>query len=366
MSVRTRTGFYRQEVNKTAWEVPERYRELKQVGTGAYGTVCSAQDRRTGVRVAIKKLHRPFQSKLFAKRAYRELRLLKHMKHENVIGLLDVFTSEISLDRFHDFYLVMPFMGTDLGKLMKMERLSQDRVQFLVYQILKGLKYIHSAGIIHRDLKPGNLSVNEDCELKILDFGLARQTDTEMTGYVVTRWYRAPEVILNWMHYTQTVDIWSVGCIMAEMLLGKPLFKGNDHLDQLKEIMKITGTPTADFVTKLQSQDAKNYIRSLPKVPKKDLHFIFSKASSDAVCVLERMLLLDPERRVSASEALAMPFFSEFREPEEETEAQSYDHSMDNTDLPLEQWKRERWMDGWTDPPTGPPTPLPAINDETA
>uniref|UniRef100_A0A8C7IPK4 mitogen-activated protein kinase n=1 Tax=Oncorhynchus kisutch TaxID=8019 RepID=A0A8C7IPK4_ONCKI len=347
MSVRTRTGFYRQEVNKTAWEVPERYRELKQVGTGAYGTVCSAQDRRTGVRVAIKKLHRPFQSKLFAKRAYRELRLLKHMKHENVIGLLDVFTSEISLDRFHDFYLVMPFMGTDLGKLMKMERLSQDRVQFLVYQILKGLKYIHSAGIIHRDLKPGNLSVNEDCELKILDFGLARQTDTEMTGYVVTRWYRAPEVILNWMHYTQTVDIWSVGCIMAEMLLGKPLFKGNDHLDQLKEIMKITGTPTADFVTKLQSQDAKNYIRSLPKVPKKDLHFIFSKASSDAVCVLERMLLLDPERRVSASEALAMPFFSEFREPEEETEAQSYDHSMDNTDLPLEQWKRERWMDGW-------------------
>ncbi|XP_029617164.1 mitogen-activated protein kinase 12 isoform X2 [Salmo trutta] len=305
----------------------------------------SAQDRRTGVRVAIKKLHRPFQSKLFAKRAYRELRLLKHMKHENVIGLLDVFTSEISLDRFHDFYLVMPFMGTDLGKLMKMERLSQDRVQFLVYQILKGLKYIHSAGIIHRDLKPGNLSVNEDCELKILDFGLARQTDTEMTGYVVTRWYRAPEVILNWMHYTQTVDIWSVGCIMAEMLLGKPLFRGNDHLDQLKEIMKITGTPTADFVTKLQSQDAKNYIRSLPKVPKKDLHFLFSKASSDAVCVLERMLLLDPERRVSASEALAMPFFSEFREPEEETEAQSYDHSMDNTDLPLEQWKRHTFTE---------------------
>uniref|UniRef100_A0A8C8C3L0 mitogen-activated protein kinase n=1 Tax=Oncorhynchus tshawytscha TaxID=74940 RepID=A0A8C8C3L0_ONCTS len=344
MSVRTRTGFYRQEVNKTAWEVPERYRELKQVGTGAYGTVCSAQDHRTGVRVAIKKLHRPFQSKLFAKRAYRELRLLKHMKHENVIGLLDVFTSEISLDRFHDFYLVMPLMGTDLGKLMKMERLSQERVQFLVYQMLKGLK-----------VRVAYIQSNSLCLSQILDFGLARQTDTEMTGYVVTRWYRAPEVILNWMHYTQTVDIWSVGCIMAEMLLGKPLFKGNDHLDQLKEIMKITGTPTADFVTKLQSQDAKNYIRSLPKVLKKDLHFLFSKASSDGeiknaglqntVCVLERMLLLDPERRVSASEALAMPFFSEFREPEEETEAQPYDHSMDNTDLLLEQWKRHTFTE---------------------
>ncbi|XP_061767900.1 mitogen-activated protein kinase 12-like [Nerophis ophidion] len=362
MALRSRTGFYRQEVNRTVWEVPERYRDLRQVGTGAYGTVCSAWDRRTGTQVAIKKLHRPFQSKLFAKRAYRELRLLKHMKHENVIGLLDVFTAEISLDRLRDFYLVMPFMGTDLGKLMKLERLSEDRVQFLVYQMMKGLKYIHSAGIIHRDLKPGNLAINQDCELKILDFGLARQADAEMTGYVVTRWYRAPEVILNWMHYTQTVDIWSAGCIMAEMLLAKPLFKGNDHLDQLREIMKITGTPAADFVVKLQSQDvriktttktpkcsvtvhglcqqAKNYLRGLPKVPQKDFHSIFSKASTNAVCVLEKMLLLDPEERASASEALDLPFFAYFRDTEEETEAQPYDQTVDNTDLTLEQWKR--------------------------
>ncbi|XP_037617148.1 mitogen-activated protein kinase 12b isoform X1 [Sebastes umbrosus] len=373
MAVRSRTGYYRQEVNRTAWEVPERYRDLKQVGTGAYGTVCSAWDRRMGTQVAIKKLHRPFASKLFAKRAYRELRLLKHMKHENVIGLLDVFTAEIALDRLRDFYLVMPYMGTDLGKLMKLERLSEDRVQFLIYQMLKGLKYIHSAGIIHRDLKPGNLAINPDCELKILDFGLARQADAEMTGYVVTRWYRAPEVILNWMHYTQTgklslhfvcaekkgketkadvcfslcvaVDIWSAGCIMAEMLLGKPLFKGSDHLDQLREIMKITGTPAADFVVKLQSQDAKNYLRSLSKVPKKDLHSLFSKASSNAVSVLEKMLLLDPECRVSASEALDLPFFSEFRDAEEETEALPYDQTMDNTDLPLDQWKRHTFTE---------------------
>uniref|UniRef100_A0A3Q1CIV6 mitogen-activated protein kinase n=1 Tax=Amphiprion ocellaris TaxID=80972 RepID=A0A3Q1CIV6_AMPOC len=334
----TLTGFCRQEVNRTVWEVPERYRDLKQVGTGAYGTVCSAWDRRTGTQVAIKKLHRPFQSKLFGKRAYRELRLLKHMKHENVIGLLDVFTAEISLDRFRDFYLVMPYMGTDLGKLMKMERLTEDRVQFLVYQMLKGLKYIHSAGIIHRDLKPGNLAINPDCELKILDFGLARQADAEMTGYVVTRWYRAPEVILNWMHYTQTVDIWSAGCIMAEMLLGKPLFKGNDRIldcSQSSLILSDVDFPNLCHVT------AKNYIRSLTKVPKKDLHSIFSKASSNAVCVLEKMLLLDPERRVSASEALDLPFFSEFRDTEEEMEALPYDQTMDNTDLPLDQWKRK-------------------------
>uniref|UniRef100_A0A2K5UBS5 mitogen-activated protein kinase n=1 Tax=Macaca fascicularis TaxID=9541 RepID=A0A2K5UBS5_MACFA len=227
-----RSGFYRQEVTKTAWEVRAVYRDLQPVGSGAYGAVCSAVDSRTGAKVAIKKLYRPFQSELFAKRAYRELRLLKHMRHENVIGLLDVFTPDETLDDFTDFYLVMPFMGTDLGKLMKHEKLGEDRIQFLVYQMLKGLRYIHAAGIIHRDLKPGNLAVNEDCELKILDFGLARQADSEMTGYVVTRWYRAPEVILNWMRYTQTVDIWSVGCIMAEMITGKTLFKGSDRILQ--------------------------------------------------------------------------------------------------------------------------------------
>ncbi|XP_054864910.1 mitogen-activated protein kinase 12 isoform X2 [Amphiprion ocellaris] len=267
------------------------------------------------------------------------------MKHENVIGLVDVFTADLSLDRFHDFYLVMPFMGTDLGKLMKLQRLSEEKIQYLVYQMLKGLKYIHSSGIIHRDLKPGNLAINQDCELKILDFGLARQADSEMTGYVVTRWYRAPEVILSWMHYTQTVDIWSVGCIMAEMLQGKPLLKGSDHLDQLTEIMKLTGTPTQEFISKLDSEDAKSYIKSLPKVEKKDLQKVFSNANPQAVAVMERMLLLDPERRVNAAEALALPYFSEFREPEEETEAQPYDHSLDNADLTLDQWKRHTFTE---------------------
>ncbi|XP_055029496.1 mitogen-activated protein kinase 12 [Misgurnus anguillicaudatus] len=355
MSGRSRPGYYRQEVNKTVWEVPERYRDLKQVGTGAYGTVCYAFDRRTAAKVAIKKLHRPFQSDLFAKRAYRELRLLKHMKHDNVIGLLDVFTADLSLDRFHDFYLVMPFMATDLGKLMKMERMTEDRVQYLVYQILKGLKYIHAAGIIHRDLKPGNLAINEECELKILDFGLARQADTEMTGYVVTRWYRAPEVILSWMHYTQTVDIWSVGCIMAEMLLGKPLFKGNDHLDQLMEIMKITGTPTKEFTAKLQSEDARHYIAKLPKLRKRDLRAMLPGVNPQAIQVLDSMLLLDPESRVTAAEGLALPYFSEFREPEEETEAPPYDHSLDEADQSVDQWKRLTFTEILTfkPPPSG-------------
>ncbi|XP_069489532.1 mitogen-activated protein kinase 13 isoform X1 [Ambystoma mexicanum] len=339
MSFTRRRAFYREEVNKTVWELPKRYASLCLVGSGAYGSVCSAMDLKTGEKVAIKKLSRPFQSEIFAKRAYRELTLLKHMMHENVIGLLDVFTSATSLQGFQDFYLVMPYMQIDLQKIMG-HHLSEDKVQFLVYQMLSGLKYIHSAGIIHRDLKPGNLAVNEDCELKILDFGLARHAVAEMTGYVVTRWYRAPEVILNWMHYNQTVDIWSVGCIMAEMLTGRNLFKGKDYLDQLTQILKVTGVPGADFVQKLEDQAAKKYIQSLPELPKKDFSLLFPNASPLAIDLLEKMLELDVDKRLTASEALEHPYFDEYRDQEEETEAPPYDDSLEQQKLTVDEWKR--------------------------
>ncbi|KAG5282052.1 hypothetical protein AALO_G00051710 [Alosa alosa] len=329
--------FVSQEINSTVWEVPDKYKSLKQIGTGAYGSVCSALNDKTKEKVAIKKLHRPFQSEIFAKRAYRELRLLKHMKHENVIGLLDVFSPATCLEDFHDFYLVMPYMFTDLSKVRGL--LSEDRIQFLVYQMLCGLKYIHSAGIIHRDLKPGNLAVNQDCELKILDFGLARHAEPEMTGYVVTRWYRAPEVILNWMHYTQTVDIWSVGCIMAEMINGKTLFKGKDYMDQLTQIMKVTGVPGPDFIMKLDSQEAKTYIASLPHFPRKDFHALCPRASPKAVDLLEKMLVLDSEARITADEALKHPYFDGLRDPEDCPVPLPYDDSHDNATLPLEEWR---------------------------
>ncbi|XP_024231187.1 mitogen-activated protein kinase 13 isoform X2 [Oncorhynchus tshawytscha] len=310
----SQTQYTREEINSTIWEVPEKYTRLKQIGTGAYGSVCSVINVKTTEKVAIKKLHRPFQSEIFAKRAYRELRLLKHMKHENVIGLLDVFTPAAGLDEFTDFYLVMPYMFTDLSKVKGL--LTEDRVQFLVYQMLCGLRYIHKAGIIHRDLKPGNLAVNQDCELKILDFGLARHAEAEMTGYVVTRWYRAPEVILNWMHYTQT------------------------DMDQLTQIMKVTGVPGPDFIQKLDSQEAKSYVRSLPHFPRKDFSKLFPRASAQAIDLLEKMLVLDGETRLTAESALTHPYFDGLRDPEDCPEPQPYDDSHDNATLPLEDWRR--------------------------
>uniref|UniRef100_UPI0037E89400 mitogen-activated protein kinase 11 isoform X2 n=1 Tax=Semicossyphus pulcher TaxID=241346 RepID=UPI0037E89400 len=277
-----RPGFYRQELNKTVWEVPERYQNLTPVGSGAYGSVCSAYDVVLRQKVAVKKLSRPFQSLIHSRRSYRELRLLKHMKHEN---------------------------------------------------------YIHSAGLIHRDLKPSNVAVNEDCELRILDFGLARQTDDEMTGYVATRWYRAPEIMLNWMHYNQNVDIWSVGCIMGELLKGKVLFPGTDYIDQLKRIMEMVGTPTPELLKKICSEHAQKYIQSLPFMPQQDLEKIFRGANPLAVDLLKRMLVLDCDGRISASEALSHPYFSQYHDPDDEPEAPPYDQTLESKDRTLEEWK---------------------------
>lgn len=347
-------GYYRVEVQKTTWDVPRRYVQLRSVGSGAYGTVCSAIDQKTTEKVAIKKLYRPFQSLVHAKRAYRELRLLRHIQHDNVISLLNVFTPHSSLDAFQTFYMVMPFVAQDLGHIMKRRTLTERIVTYLFYQLLRGLKYIHSAGIIHRDLKPGNLAVNENCELKILDFGLARQTETEMTGYVVTRWYRAPEVIFNWMHYTQTVDVWSAACILAEMITGKVLFPGHDSIDQLKKIMRLTGTPDSTLVQKMQSKDAQSYVQGLPPQKKKNFREVFPDMDKNAVDLLEGMLLLDPERRLTADQGLSHPFLSEYHDPETEPASQPYDDSFESLELAVGEWKSLIHMEIMTFDPDDP------------
>ncbi|XP_036862579.2 mitogen-activated protein kinase 11 isoform X1 [Manis javanica] len=405
-----RAGFYRQELNKTVWEVPQRLQGLRPVGSGAYGSVCSAYDARLCQQVAVKKLSRPFQSPVHARRTYRELRLLKHLKHENVIGLLDVFTPATSIEDFSEVYLVTTLMGADLNSIVKCQALSDEHVQFLVYQLLRGLKYIHSAGIIHRvgavgwlaecgarplqsqagqllsshlpalqDLKPSNVAVNEDCELRILDFGLARQADEEMTGYVATRWYRAPEIMLNWMHYNQTVDIWSVGCIMAELLQGvekqvlgsapkiwgpgKGLCLASGHflsqadIDQLKRIMEVVGTPSPEVLAKISSEHARTYIQSLPPMPQKDLRSIFHGANPLAVDLLGRMLVLDSDQRVSAAEALAHAYFSQYHDPDDEPEAEPYEEGEEAKERPMAEWKELTYQEVLSFKPREPPKP---------
>ncbi|KAK6016723.1 hypothetical protein OSTOST_17792, partial [Ostertagia ostertagi] len=164
-------------------------------------SMSTAEDLRTGERVAVKKFFRPFQSTIHAKRTYS---YFVHSSIPNVLEMIDVFTPDTDVASLNNVYFVSVLMGSDLQNILKIQRLTNDQIQALMYQVLRGLKYIHSAGIVHRDLKPSNIAVNEIGEVKILDFGLARAADHEMTGYVATRWYRAPEIMLNWMHYTQT------------------------------------------------------------------------------------------------------------------------------------------------------------------
>uniref|UniRef100_A0A8C6Q6M5 mitogen-activated protein kinase n=1 Tax=Nothobranchius furzeri TaxID=105023 RepID=A0A8C6Q6M5_NOTFU len=337
-------GYHRLEIQKTTWDVPERYTTLRAIGSGAYGTVCSALDQRTKEKVAIKKLYRPFQSLIHAKRAYRELRLLRHIQHENVICLLDVFTPDATLEKFQTFYMVMPFVYQDLSHIMKKKRLTDQIIKYLFYQLLKGLKYIHSAGIIHRDLKPGNLAVSENCDLKILDFGLARQTESEMTGYVVTRWYRAPEIIFNWMHYSQTVDVWSSACILAEMITGHVLFPGHDSIDQLTKILNLTGTPDPSLVKKMQSKDVRfSWLR-----------LAVCDLMLPALNLLEGMLLLDPEKRLTAKQGLSHPYLVEYHEPESEPDSEHYDDSFESLDLDINEWKSLIHMEIMTFDPKNP------------
>ncbi|MGH0188368.1 UNVERIFIED_CONTAM: hypothetical protein FKN15_029281 [Acipenser sinensis] len=226
------------------FEVGDEYDIIETIGTGAYGVVSSARRRSTGQQVAIKKIPNAFDVVTNAKRTLRELKILKHFNHDNIIAIKDILRPSV--------YVVLDLMESDLHQIIHSQQpLSHEHARYFLYQLLRGLKYIHSANVIHRDLKPSNLLVNENCELKIGDFGMARGLCTQpdefkyfMTEYVATRWYRAPELMLSLHKYTQAIDMWSVGCIFAEMLGRRQLFPGKNYIHQLQLIMSVLGTPS--------------------------------------------------------------------------------------------------------------------------
>ncbi|CAI7567486.1 unnamed protein product [Penicillium discolor] len=327
--------FVRAQIFGTTFEITSRYTELQPVGMGAFGLVCSAKDQLTAQPVAVKKIMKPFSTPVLSKRTYRELKLLKHLRHENIISLSDIFISPLE-----DIYFVTELLGTDLHRLLTSRPLEKQFIQYFLYQILRGLKYVHSAGVVHRDLKPSNILINENCDLKICDFGLARIQDPQMTGYVSTRYYRAPEIMLTWQKYDVEVDIWSAGCIFAEMLEGKPLFPGKDHVNQFSIITELLGTPPDDVIQTICSENTLRFVKSLPKRERQPLANKFKNADADAVDLLERMLVFNPKKRIQAPEALAHEYLAPYHDPTDEPVAQEkFDWSFNDADLPVDTWK---------------------------
>ncbi|KAJ8066930.1 hypothetical protein OCU04_004314 [Sclerotinia nivalis] len=216
----------------------------------------------------------------------------------------------------HTNFFFAELMECDLAAIVRSgQPLTDAHFQSFIYQILCGLKYIHSANVLHRDLKPGNLLVNADCELKICDFGLARgfSVDPEenagyMTEYVATRWYRAPEIMLSFQSYTKAIDVWSVGCILAELLGGRPFFKGRDYVDQLNQILHILGTPNEETLSRIGSPRAQEYVRNLPYMAKRPFPTLFPNANPDALDLLDHMLAFDPSSRIDVETALEHPY----------------------------------------------------------
>uniref|UniRef100_A0A3Q2D395 mitogen-activated protein kinase n=1 Tax=Cyprinodon variegatus TaxID=28743 RepID=A0A3Q2D395_CYPVA len=310
-----------------------------------YLGVFAALDNWTQRRVAIKKIS-PFEHQTYCQRTLREIKILLRFKHENIIGINDIIRAQ-QLENMRDVYIVQTLMETDLYKLLKTQRLSNDHVCYFLYQILRGLKYIHSANVLHRDLKPSNLLINTTCDLKICDFGLARIADPVhdhtgfLTEYVATRWYRAPEIMLNSKGYSKSIDIWSVGCILAEMLTNKPIFPGKHYLDQLNHILGILGSPTQEDLNCIINVKARNYLLSLPHKPRLPWDTLFPKADPKALDLLHRMLTFNPNNRITVEEALAHPYLEQYYDPTDEPIAdEPFDFRTELDDLPKEKLKQ--------------------------
>uniref|UniRef100_A0A8C9G1V5 Stress-activated protein kinase JNK n=1 Tax=Pavo cristatus TaxID=9049 RepID=A0A8C9G1V5_PAVCR len=327
-------NFYSVEIGDSTFTVLKRYQNLKPIGSGAQGIVCAAYDAILERNVAIKKLSRPFQNQTHAKRAYRELVLMKCVNHKNVSGvfLITPCASLLSFQQHCLRYLGLSYMWGLMLAVLSLKNVNQR---------------------VLCDLKPSNIVVKSDCTLKILDFGLARTAGTSfmMTPYVVTRYYRAPEVILG-MGYKENVDIWSVGCIMGEMIKGGVLFPGTDHIDQWNKVIEQLGTPCPEFMKKLQPT-VRTYVENRPKYAGYSFEKLFPDVlfpadsehnklkASQARDLLSKMLVIDASKRISVDEALQHPYINVWYDPSE-AEApppKIPDKQLDEREHTIEEWK---------------------------
>ncbi|XP_076791551.1 cyclin-dependent kinase 3 isoform X2 [Arvicanthis niloticus] len=286
----------------------DAFQKVERIGEGTYGVVYKAKNKVTGQLVALKKIRLDLETEGVPSTAIREITLLKELKHPNIIKLLDVIHREKKL------YMVFEFLTQDLRKRMDSSPTSElplHVVKSYLSQLLQGVSFCHAHQVIHRDLKPQNLLINECGAIKLADFGLARAFGIPLRTYtheVVTLWYRAPEILLGSKFYSTAVDIWSIGCIFAEMVTGKALFPGDSEIDQLFRIFRTLGTPSEAMWPGVSQLP--DYQSSFPKWNRKGLEEIVPSLGPEGKDLLLQLLRYDPSQRISAKTALAHPYFS--------------------------------------------------------
>jgi len=289
----------------------ERYQKLEKIGEGTYGIVYKAKDRLSDSIVALKRIRLEAEDEGIPSTAIREISLLKELRHPNIVRLYDVVHTERKLT------LVFEYLDQDLKKYLDVceNGLDATIVMSFLFQLLTGVAYCHHHRVLHRDLKPQNLLLNREGDLKLADFGLARAFGIPVRSYtheVVTLWYRAPDVLMGSRKYSTPLDIWSVGCVFAEMVNGTPLFTGTSEESQLETIFRHLGTPdetTFPGMSELSGGAAK--IADLQHYPTpSSLQHLVPKLDPIGVDLLQLMLMYDPARRITAQDARRHAFFN--------------------------------------------------------
>jgi serine/threonine protein kinase len=286
----------------------DRYLKMEKVGEGTYGVVYKAKDLVTGDIVALKKIRLDAEDEGVPSTAIREISLLKELAHPNIVRLVNVLLIENKL------YLVFEFLDKDLRKYSDIVKKNMHKmlIKSYLYQLLKGIYFCHQHRVLHRDLKPQNLLIDRKGNLKIGDFGLARAVGIPIRTYtheVVTLWYRAPEILLGGRQYSTPVDVWSIGCIFAEMVTCSPLFPGDSEIDQLFKIFRCLGTPNEETWPGVSS--FKDYKPTFPQWAGNHLAKQVPGIEPLGLDLLKRMLVYEPSKRISAREALQHEYFKD-------------------------------------------------------
>ena len=292
-------------------KIADRYQVISKLGEGAYGKVYLAEDlKNKNLKVAVKQLKSSNVEEGVPISSLREISLLKELNHINIVKLMDVVHLQ------NNIVLVFEYVETDLKILLKKNNnkgLEPKLYKSFLYQLLKGIQHIHRMKILHRDIKSENLLISKDNKLKITDFGLARGYGLPIKNFrndVVSLWYRAPDILLGNENYERSVDMWSIGCIFAEMVNGSIIFKGFSEKEQIRKIFEILGTPTEKtYPMYMEYSEWKK--ETWEVYYPKNLKEILPTLSDDGIDLLKKLLELDPEKRITAADALQHPFFKD-------------------------------------------------------